>query len=74
MRLLVHPYLLLVSVPLTCRTYGDCIGLLLRFLVGSFVLPEYVHGYDTALARQVIQTPQLVQVPIYAGLKSVNYL
>ena len=63
-----------MTVPLTCRAYGYGVGLLLHFLVGSFVLPEYVHGYDTALAREVIQTPQLVQVPIYAGLQSGHYL
>ena len=46
---------------------GDSVGLLLHFLVGSIFLPENVHGDDTALAREVIQTPQLVKVAIYAG-------
>jgi len=59
---------------LTCRADGYGVGLLLQFLVGSIVLPENVHGDDTALAREVIQTPQLVKVPIYAGSTSGNYL
>jgi len=55
---------------LTCCADGYGVGLLLRFLVGSIVLPENVHGDNTELACEVIQTPQLVQVPIYPGLKN----
>jgi len=55
---------------LTCCADGYGVGLLLRFLVGSIVLPENVHGDNTALASEVIQTPQLVQVPIYPGLQN----
>jgi hypothetical protein len=52
---------------LCCGADGDGVGLMLHFLVSIIVLPENVHGDDTALARKVIQTPQLVQVAIYAG-------